>query len=165
MLFIVHLLASALLTWGLQWPPVGGSLLVFVALYLMARLIGLVWSRLGRYARSLELGVQFCLWFTGQILLATYHVARLVLARRIDVAPAVLAYPVARRDTNLSTLLGVLLTLTPGTLALEYNEQRGLLYIHALDARRREDVTRLLNQLERRLLAWLDASKLQGEQP
>jgi multicomponent Na+:H+ antiporter subunit E len=65
----------------------------------------------------------------------------------------------------MATLLGALLTLTPGTLALEYDENRGLLYIHALDARQREEVTGLLNELERRLLAWLDAGKVQGAQP
>lgn len=165
MFFMAHLLASVLLAWGLQMAPLSGGLLGFAALYLLARLIGLAWSRLARYARCLELGVLFCLWFSGQILLATYHVAGLVLARRIEVSPTVLAYPVARRNARHATLLGVLLTLTPGTLALEYDEQHGLLYIHALDVHQREDVTLLLSQLERRLLAWLDAGKPHGELP
>ena len=69
------------------------------------------------------------------------------------------------RDANTATLLGALLTLTPGTLALEYDENRGLLYIHALDTRQREEVTGMLTELERRLLAWLDAGKTQGVQP
>jgi multicomponent Na+:H+ antiporter subunit E len=165
MVFVMHLLSSALLAWALQWPPISGSLLAFVALYLTARAAGLLWSRPARYARRLELGVAFCLWFIGQILLATYHVAGLVLARRVNVAPAVLAYPVARPDTQTTTLLALLLTLTPGTLALDYDEQHGLLYVHALDANQREEVTDLLHQLEHRLLAWLDAGQAQGEQP
>ena len=56
-------------------------------------------------------------------------------------------------------------TPTPGTLALDYDEEQGLLYIHALDARRREDVTETLIELERRLLAWLDAGKAEGVTP
>jgi multicomponent Na+:H+ antiporter subunit E len=165
MFFLLHLLASVALAWGLGFAHLGGGLLAFALFYLLARLLGLVIPRLHRYARSLELGVGFCLWFIGQVFFASYHVAGLVLARRVKVAPAVLAYPVARRDANTATLLGVLLTLTPGTLALEYDESRGLLYIHALDARRREAVTRLLSELERRLLAWLDAGKAQGVLP
>lgn len=165
MFFLLHLLASVALAWAVNLPHLGGGLAAFALLYLLARLLGLGVPRLGRYARSLELGLWFCLWFIGQILLASYHVAGLVLARRIEVAPAVLAYPLVRRDANTATLLGALLTLTPGTLALEYDENRGLLYIHALDARQREEVTGMLAELERRLLAWLDAGTIKGVQP
>ena len=165
MFFLIHLLASVVLAWGLGFAHLGGGLTVFALLYLLARLLGLGLPRLSRYTRSLELGLWFCLWFIGQILLATYHVAGLVLARRVDVAPAVLAYPLTRRDANTATLLGALLTLTPGTLALEYDESRGLLYIHALDVHQPEDVTLMLGELERRLLAWLDAGKTKGVQP
>ena len=165
MLFVIHLLASAGLAWSLGAAHLGGGLLAFALLYLVARLLGLALGRLRRYARSLEHGVSFCLWFTAQVFLATYHVATLVLARRVDVEPAVLAYPVTRREVDKVTLLGTLLTLTPGTLALDYDEEQGLLYIHALDARRREDVTDILIELERRLLAWLDAGKAEGVTP
>ncbi|WP_457980609.1 Na+/H+ antiporter subunit E [Ectopseudomonas composti] len=165
MLFLIHLLASAGLAWRLDAGHLGGGLLAFASLYLLARLLGLAIPRLRRYSRSLEHGVSFCLWFIAQVFLATYHVATLVLARRVEVKPAILAYPVTRRDLNKVTLLGTLLTLTPGTLALDYDEEQGLLYIHALDARRREDVTDTLVELERRLLAWLDAGNAEGVTP
>jgi multicomponent Na+:H+ antiporter subunit E len=165
MFFLLHLLASAALARELGFAHLGGGLVAFALLYLLVRLLGLGLPRLARYASSLEVGLWFCLWFIGQILLATYHVAGLVLARRIEVAPAVLAYPLTRCDARTATLLGALLTLTPGTLALEYDENRGLLYIHALDARRREEVTQMLGELERRLLAWLDAGYAKGVQP
>lgn len=162
MLFLVHLLASVGLAWSLGAGHLGGGLLAFALLYLLARLLGLAIGRLRRYACSLEHGVSFCLWFIAQVFIATYQVAALVLARRIEAEPAILAYPVARREIDKVTLLGTLLTLTPGTLVLEYDEQQGLLYIHALDARRREDVTDNLTQLERRLQAWIDAGKAEG---
>ena len=165
MLFLIHLLTSAGLAWSLGAGHLGGALLAFALLYLSARLLGLAVQRLGRYARSLEHGVGFCLWFIAQVFLATYQVATLILARRIEVEPAVLAYPVTRRDVDKVTLLGTLLTLTPGTLALDYDEEQGLLYIHTLDARRREDVIDILIELERRLLAWLDAGTAGGATP
>jgi len=165
MFFALHLLASAGLAWTVNLPHLGGVLAAFALLHLLVRLLGLGLPRLAGYARSLELGVLFCLWFIGQILLASYHVAGLVLARRVEVAPAVLAYPLSRPGAGMATLFGALLTLTPGTLALEYDERRGLLYIHALDARHSETVTRMLAELERRLLAWLDAGTIKGVQP
>ena len=165
MLVLIHLLASAILAWSLGAGHLGGGLLAFALLYLLARMLGLMVERLRRYARSLEHGISFCLWFITQVFLATYHVATLVLARRVDVEPAILAYPVTRREVDKVTLLGTLLTLTPGTLALDYDPEQGLLYIHALDARRREDVTDTLIELERRLLSWLDAGKAEGVMP
>jgi multicomponent Na+:H+ antiporter subunit E len=165
MSFLIHLLTSAALAWSLGAGHLGGGLLAFALLYLLARALGLAVARLRRYSRSLEHGISFCLWFIAQVFLATYQVARLVLARRVDVEPAILAYPVARREMDKVTLLGTLLTLTPGTLALDYDQAQGLLYIHALDARRREDVTDTLVELERRLLAWLDAGKAEGVTP
>lgn len=165
MSFLIHLLASAVLAWSVGAGHLGGGLLAFALLYLLARLLGVALVRLRHYARSLEHGISFCLWFIAQVFLATYHVATLVLARRVDVEPAILAYPVTRREVDKVTLLGTLLTLTPGTLALDYDPEQGLLYIHALDARRREDMTDILIELERRLLAWLDASKAEGVTP
>ena len=165
MFFLIHLLASVALAWGLGFAHLGGGLTAFALLYLLARLLGLGLPRLSRYARSLELGLWFCLWFIGQILLASYHVASLVLARRVEAAPTILAYPLTRPGAGMASLFGALLTLTPGTLALEYDENRGLLYIHALDARQREALTQMLGELERRLLAWLDAGTIKGVQP
>lgn len=165
MLFLIHLLASAGLAWSLGAGHLGGGLLAFALLYLLARMLGLAIGRLRRYACSLEHGVSFCLWFIAQVFIATYQVAALVLARQVKAEPAILAYPVTRRELDKVTLLGTLLTLTPGTLALDYDEEQGLLYIHALDARRREDVTDILIELERRLLAWLDAGKAEGVMP
>ncbi|MCW1936373.1 hypothetical protein OMD46_08710 [Pseudomonas sp. MDMC_285] len=67
MLFVIHLLASAGLAWSLGAGHLGGGLLAFALLYLIARLLGLAVQRLGRYARSLEHGVSFCLWFIAQV--------------------------------------------------------------------------------------------------
>ena len=61
MLFIIHLLVSAGLAWSLGAAHLGGGLLAFALLYLLARLLGLAIGRLRRYARSLEHGVSFCL--------------------------------------------------------------------------------------------------------
>ena len=165
MLFLIHLLASAGLAWSLGAGHLGGGLLAFALLYLLVRLLGVEIRTLRRDARSQQKVISVCRWFIAQVFLATYHVATLVLARRVEVEPAVLAYPVTRREVDKVTLLGTLLTLTPGTQALDYDEEQGLLYIHALDARRREDVTDILIELERRLLAWLDAGKAEGVTP
>ena len=66
-----------------------------------------------------------------------------------------------RADDRIATLLGCLLTLTPGTVAIDYLPEAGLMYIHALDADDAGEVEAGVREIERRLLRWLDA----GESP
>ena len=58
-----------------------------------------------------------------------------------------------------ATILGCLLTLTPGTLALDYRRAEGCLQIHALNARPATAVLTDIRAIELRLLAWLDAGQ------
>ena len=71
--------------------------------------------------------------------------------------PAVVAMRLARRDERFATLLGCLLTLTPGTMALEYLPESGLMYIHAIDAKDAATVEAGVRAIEARLLRWIDA--------
>ena len=163
-MFLLHLSLSLVLAALAGHLHGWGALSAFALLYLLCKL---AWPsvRLRQYARRVELGSRFIPWFIGQVALASLQVARLVLARQVAVEPAIVAVRLRSRNANMVTLIGGLLTLTPGTLALDYDEEQGLLYIHTLDARRREDVTEILIELERRLLAWLDAGKAEGVTP
>ncbi|MFB8829287.1 Na+/H+ antiporter subunit E [Azotobacter sp. CWF10] len=154
-MFVAHLLLSGALAAVAGTLHVPGLLAAFIALYLLCRLV-LPVQPLRRHARKVERGSVFILWFIGQVFLASLHVASLVLARRIRVEPAVVAVSLRRPEARLATLLGCLLTLTPGTLALEYRETEGTLFVHALDARNPAAVEAMLRELERRLLHWLD---------
>lgn len=154
-MFLLHLflsLALAALTGHLYgW----GVLSAFALLYLLCKL---AWPsvRLRQYARRVELGSRFIPWFIGQVFLSSLQVARLVLARQVAVEPAIVAVRLRSRDANRVTLLGGLLTLTPGTLALEYRAADGTLFIHALDARQQVEVENMVRDLESRLLDWLE---------
>ena len=130
-----------------------GILLAFIALHLVLRLLPIARNR--RHAQWVERGCMFSFWFIGQVLLASVQVARLVLARRVQVEPAIVALRLQTRDERMVTLIGGLLTLTPGTLALDYRAEDDTLFIHALDARHEDEVTGMIRELERRLLHWL----------
>lgn len=155
-MFLGHLLLSGILAAVAGAFHVPGLLAAFVLLYLLCKLAAPL-QPLRRHARRVERGSAFIVWFIGQVLLASLHVARLVLARQVRVEPAVVAVSLRRPEERLATLLSCLLTLTPGTLALEYRETEGILFIHALDARSPAAVENMLRELERRLLHWLDA--------
>jgi multicomponent Na+:H+ antiporter subunit E len=155
MLGLHLLLAVGLAAYADALGPLG-IFVAFVAIYVALRLaIDLLGLR--RYLRRLELGTAFVLWFIGEIVRASIDVARVVLGRQVAPQPAVVHMELACRNERFATLLGCLLTLTPGTMALDYRPESGLMYIHALDARDAAAVEAGVREIERRLLRWLDA--------
>lgn len=154
-MFLLHLLLSLALAALVGQLHGWGALSTFALLYLLCKLI---WpsARLRQYARRVELGSRFILWFIGQVFLASLQVARLILARQVAVEPAIVAVRLHSQNANIVTLIGCLLTLTPGTLALDYRAADGTLFIHALDARQQMEVESMVRDLESRLLHWLE---------
>ena len=155
MLGLHILVAIGLAAFAKTLTPLGvlaAFALVHLALRLGADLLGL-----RRYVRRLELGVLFGGWFALEVIKASLDVARIVLARDVAPQPAVIALRLHRPGDRFATVLGGLLTLTPGTMALDYRPQTGVMYIHALDAGSAESVEAGVRAIERRLLRWLDA--------
>ena len=159
MLGIHILLAVGLAAFADSLSPLGvvaAFVLSYLALRLAAPLLGV-----RRYVRRLELGAAFAVWFAVAIFRASIHVAGIVFGREVRPRPAIVKLRLLRPDDRIATLLGCLLTLTPGTVALDYAPEAGLMYIHALDADDAGEVEAGVREIERRLLRWLDA----GESP
>ena len=155
MLGLHLLLAVGLAAYADALRPLG-VFAAFVAVYLALRLaIDLLGVR--RYLRRLELGTAFALWFVAEVFKASLDVARIVLGRKVAPQPAVIVLRLARPDDRIATLLGCLLTLTPGTMALEYLPESGLMCIHAIDAKEAAAVEAGVRAIERRLLRCIDA--------
>lgn len=134
---------------------VGAFGLVYVILKLGSRLI-----HVGNYVTRLELGSRFMLWFALEVVKASIDVARLVVAGKVRTSPAVLRVTLEDRREGIATLIGLLLTLTPGTMALEYEPVSGVMYVHALDADSADKVEHGLREIERRLLDWMYPERL-----
>ncbi|HRQ58180.1 MAG TPA: Na+/H+ antiporter subunit E [Azoarcus taiwanensis] len=134
---------------------VGAFVLVYLVLKLGARLI-----RTGSYLKRLELGIGFVAWFAAEIVKASLDVARIVVASKVTPSPAVITMRLEDKREGVATLIGLLLTLTPGTMALDYDPDSGEMAIHALNATSVEEVERGIRELERRLLDWMHPERL-----
>ncbi len=155
MLGVHLLLAVGLAVFADALSPLGVAVafvLILAALHLGSELLGL-----RRYVARLERGAGFAAWFAGAVFRAALDVARIALARRVAPRPAVVAIRLREPDARVATLLGCLLTLTPGTIALDYDADAGLMYVHALDAEDAAAVEASVRAIEARLLAWLHA--------
>jgi multicomponent Na+:H+ antiporter subunit E len=161
MLGLHILLAASIAAFADALSPlgvVGAFVLVYLVMKFGARLI-----RVDRYVQRVELGTAFVFWFSFEIFRASVDVARLVVAGRVRTSPAVVPVQLEERSEGVATLVGLLLTLTPGTMALEYEPQTGVMYIHALDTDSVEKVEAGVRQIESRLLAWIDPDRLGRE--
>lgn len=77
--------------------------------------------------------LRFLAVFAVALVQSSVQVLRLVLRRRPDLHPAVIAVPVPGGGDRLLTLVGNSISLTPGTLTLEVDRAREMLYVHVLD--------------------------------
>ncbi|GGC99599.1 Na+/H+ antiporter subunit E [Halopseudomonas salina] len=154
-MFYIHLLLAAALAAFLASLSPMYCLLGFAALYPVIRVVGLMHQGSRLYALRLEAALVFVPWFIWQVFSASLDVAKIVLNPHCKVEPAVVCVPVHTRDKRLITLLGCLLTLTPGTLALDYRARTGDLFVHVLDTRSVDSVILAVSEIERRLMRWV----------
>ncbi|MDX5362555.1 MAG: Na+/H+ antiporter subunit E [Pseudazoarcus pumilus] len=155
MLGIHLLLAVVLAAFSDGLSPMGvtvAAILVYLVLKLGAGLMGL-----RPYVRRLELGTCFVFWFAWEVVRASIDVARVVFSLGRAPRPAIVPVRLMRRDERVATVVGCLLTLTPGTMAMDYDPDSGLMYVHALDADEAAGVEAGVHAIEARLLAWMDA--------
>lgn len=68
------------------------------------------------------------------ILVANVAVARRVLGPIAKLRPAFVEVPLDLRDPFAATILGSIVSLTPGTVSIDVNQTRWVLVLHALDA-------------------------------
>jgi multicomponent Na+:H+ antiporter subunit E len=71
----------------------------------------------------------------------------------MQLKPGIFAFPLTvNRDFEI-TLLANMITLTPGTLSVDVSDDRGTLYVHALDCSDPEATKRdIANGFERKIL-------------
>lgn len=160
-MFALHVLLSfGVAAFSDAFTPMGivGS---FVLIYLVLKLASRL-TVMGHYMLRLEQGVAFTLWFGKEIVLASIDVAKIVLARKVDPSPAIVKVRLEDKREGTATLIGLLLTLTPGTMALDYDPETGDMVIHALNAHSLAEVEDAVREMERRLLNWMHPERLKG---
>jgi multicomponent Na+:H+ antiporter subunit E len=123
--------------------------------------LGLVLAHLAlRFARA-ERGhlrktgpaLRFVAFFAKELVVSALRVARDVLNPRPRMRPAIVGVPLDVRTDGQITLLAILITLTPGTLALDVSPDRRTLLVHAMFAADAERVRHgIKSGFERRIL-------------
>ncbi|AFK18782.1 cation transporter [Haloferax mediterranei ATCC 33500] len=75
----------------------------------------------------------YLLTFLWELLTANIDVARRTLAPSMPIDPAVVEVPLRVRSPAAITTIANSITLTPGTLTMDYDDDTNTLYVHSID--------------------------------
>ncbi|WP_054711537.1 Na+/H+ antiporter subunit E [Bacillus sp. JCM 19041] len=121
----------------------------FVFGYLIGMLVVLTLIRFrGRYFYLHRIWSFFklILVFAKELTIANIDVVKIVLSPKMKIAPGIIAVPTRLETPAEKTLFAVMMTLTPGTLSIEFSEDGNYIFVHALNA---EDKEGIINQVKR----------------
>jgi multicomponent Na+:H+ antiporter subunit E len=104
------------------------------------------------YVRKVPLAIGFAAFFIADLIRANLRVAYDVITPTHLMRPGVIAYPLAAEGDFEITILGNLISVTPGTLSLDVSTDRKVLYIHAMYLDEEESLRANIAELERRVL-------------
>jgi len=101
-----------------------------------------------RFLRVAPYTLLYATSFAKELLVANVDVAYRVLAPSMPIEPRVIVLPLrVRTDMGITTIANSI-TLTPGTLTMDYDEDRNALYVHAIDGRDPEALVRPIRRWE-----------------
>lgn len=120
----------------------------FIVLFLLQRVVG----RSSYFTKSAVL-VRFVVFYLADVLRSNIQVAADVVTPASRARPCIVAVPLdARTDVEI-TLLANLITMTPGSLAIDVADDRSVVYVHAMYVDDPDELRRAIKEdLERRVL-------------
>lgn len=142
------LLVWLVIVWGALWQDFSPGNLLFGAMLavVVARLFYLPPVELsGRF--SILRAIPFALQFLGKVVLASFQVLYLAVARGPKVTNAVVAVPLRSHSDLMVTATGHVISLIPGSLVVEVDRSTSTLYIHGLNVRNADDVLKLRKEV------------------
>jgi len=108
--------------------------------------------RFAQYVRRIPRAIAFAGYFLVQLLKSNLRVAYDVITPTHLMRPAIIALPLRANSDAEITALANLISLTPGTLSLQLNDEQTALYVHVMYLDDEAETIAELQDLERRIL-------------
>ncbi|WP_078552739.1 Na+/H+ antiporter subunit E [Bacillus alkalicellulosilyticus] len=97
------------------------------------------------YFRRVFAVIKLALLFARELVLANIDVIKIVLSPKMNIQPGIIAVPTQLKADWEVTLLGALISLTPGTLTMDFSDDNQILYIHSIDVPDKEAMIRQIH--------------------
>ncbi|MDY6818673.1 MAG: Na+/H+ antiporter subunit E [Halobacteriales archaeon] len=118
---------------------------------------------LGRTLRAVPYGLIYLVVFVRDLIVANFDVAYRIIWPWATIEPAVVVFPLrVQTDIGITTIANSI-TLTPGTLTMDYDAETNALLIHTIDGRDREAVVEPIRQWEEYALVIFDEEQQPGD--
>lgn len=104
-----------------------GFIVGLVLLFFLRRFL-----RFDFYFRRVVAIVKLLLLFSYKLILANYDVAKIILTPKLNIEPGIIAVPTKLKTDWEVTLLANLISLTPGTLSMDFSENGRIIYVHSI---------------------------------
>ena len=116
-----------------------------------------------RLVRVAPYAVLYVVVFLWDLITANLDVAYRVLSPRMPIHPDVIVVPLRVESDAAITTIANSITLTPGTLTMDYDEDRNALYVHAIDGRDHGSVVDPIRTWEEYALVIFDEERKPGD--
>ncbi|MCE7794167.1 Na+/H+ antiporter subunit E [Salipaludibacillus sp. CUR1] len=84
------------------------------------------------YFRRITAFIKLILLFFYKLILSNIDMTMIILSPKMDIQPGIIAVPTKLRTDWEITLLANLISLTPGTLTMNFSEDGRTLYVHSI---------------------------------
>jgi len=137
-LFILALVAWALLNWVPDWQHMLAG--VFVAL-LVAHLTGGMFTKRPHHFKHIKRYLWFLYYvpiFLWEVFKANIDVAYRVSHPDLPIHPGIVKVKTTLKSDTALTFLANSITLTPGTLTVDIDAEKGYLYVHWIEVKEKD---------------------------
>ncbi|MDT8861449.1 Na+/H+ antiporter subunit E [Alkalihalobacillus sp. MEB130] len=105
------------------------------------------------YFRRVWAFIKLTLLFFKELIMANIDVIKIVLSPKLDIQPGIIEVPTKLETEWELTLLASLISLTPGTLSMDFSDDNKYIYIHSIHVPDKEEMIRQIhNTFERAIL-------------
>ncbi|ADC50689.1 Mrp complex subunit E, sodium/proton antiporter subunit [Alkalihalophilus pseudofirmus OF4] len=94
------------------------------------------------YMRRIWAIIKLISLFFKELILANIDVIKIVLSPKMNIQPGIVAVPTKLKTDWELSLLASLISLTPGTLSMDFSDDNKYIYIHAIDVPNKEKMIR-----------------------
>ncbi len=131
--FILSFLVWTALTDIKKWQEiVAGVIIAFIVSTVAGHFLITTEKTRGLLKRSF-FGIRYLFKFLWEMIKANFHVAYIVIHPNLPIKPGIVKIKTTLTKDSAITVLGNSITLTPGTLTVDVNEETKELYIHWID--------------------------------
>ncbi|OIJ16189.1 Na+/H+ antiporter subunit E [Anaerobacillus arseniciselenatis] len=125
-----------------------GYVVGLVLLYVLRRFL-----QFDFYFRRVIAIVKLIFLFLWELILANIDVIKIVLSPKLDIKPGIIAVPTKLKTDWEVTLLASLISLTPGTLSMNFSDDGKTIFVHSIDVPDKEAMIKQIhNSFEKAIM-------------